>query len=237
VSVHRGHAAVDRIARAIRTLSVPIVVAWLLIAATTNVFVPQLEDVGKAHNVSLISPDSPSLKAMKRMGSVFGEFDSDSVAMVVLESDTALGADAHSYYDTLVRELSADTAHVQHVQDFWGDPLTAGGAQSNDGRAAYVQVFLAGDQGSSLSLQSVAAVSELIDNTPRPAGLHTYLTGAAPLFADQLNVGSEGIAKDHPRGDHGHAAVHLPVDLGGGGDPADGHGRVVRGARDRQSAR
>jgi RND superfamily putative drug exporter len=195
VSVHRGHAAVDRIARAIRTLSVPIVVAWLLIAATTNVFVPQLEDVGKAHNVSLISPDSPSLKAMKRMGSVFGEFDSDSVAMVVLESDTALGADAHSYYDTLVRELSADTAHVQHVQDFWGDPLTAGGAQSNDGRAAYVQVFLAGDQGSSLSLQSVAAVSELIDNTPRPAGLHTYLTGAAPLFADQLNVGSEGIAK------------------------------------------
>ena len=73
---------------------------------------------------------------MKRMGKVFSEFDSDSVAMIVLEGDQPLGADAHQYYDTLVRKLSADTRHVEHIQDFWGDPLTAGGAQSKDGKAA-----------------------------------------------------------------------------------------------------
>ena len=44
-----------KIARTIRWLSIPIVLVWLLIAATTNVFVPPLEDVGKAHNVSLSS--------------------------------------------------------------------------------------------------------------------------------------------------------------------------------------
>ena len=30
------------------------------------------------------------------------------------------------FYDTLVQKLSHDTRHVEHIQDFWGDPLTAG---------------------------------------------------------------------------------------------------------------
>jgi RND superfamily putative drug exporter len=184
-----------RIGRAIRRLSAPIVFLWLLIAATTNVFVPQLEDVGKAHNVGLSSPAAPSLQAMKRMGKVFGEFDSDSAAMIVLEGDQPLGADAHRFYDTLVHKLSADTTHVEHIQDFWGDPLTAAGSQSNDGKAAYVQVFLAGNQGEALSLRSVDSVRDIVDHTPPPPGVKAYVTGAAPLFADQLSVGSKGILK------------------------------------------
>ena len=39
---------------------------------------------------------------------------------------------------------------MQHIQDFWGDPLTAAGSQSTDGKAAYVQVYLAGNQGESV---------------------------------------------------------------------------------------
>ncbi|VAZ88077.1 RND family transporter [Mycobacterium pseudokansasii] len=185
----------DRIAGFIRDWSVPIAFVWLLVAVFTNVFVPQLEKVGEAHNVGLSSPDAPSLQAMKRMGKVFGEFDSDSAAMIVLEGEQTLGADAHRYYDTLVRGLSADTAHVQHVQDFWGDPLTAAGSQSNDGKAAYVQVYLAGNQGETLSLESVNAVRDIVDHTPAPSGVKAHVTGAAPLFADQLLVGSKGIAK------------------------------------------
>ena len=124
---------------------------WVAVAALTNVLVPQLEVVGEAHNVALSSPDSPSLQAFKRIGKKFGEFDSDSAAMVVLEGDQPLGADAHRYYDDLVKRIEQDTKHVQHVQDFWGDPLTAAGSQSSDGKAAYVQVFLAGNQGEAKS--------------------------------------------------------------------------------------
>ncbi|EUA93782.1 MMPL family protein [Mycobacterium ulcerans str. Harvey] len=40
--------------------------------------------------------------------------------------------------------LRADTVHVQNVQDFWGDPLTEGSAQSLDGKAAYLQLYLSG---------------------------------------------------------------------------------------------
>ncbi len=107
-----------RIPHAIRRLAVPIVLLWLALAAITNASVPQLEDVGKTHNVAMNSPDASSLQATKRIGKVFGEFDSDSSAMVALEGDNPLGADAHKFYDILIQELEQDTKHVEHVQDF-----------------------------------------------------------------------------------------------------------------------
>src|SRR6185436_9377854 len=139
----------------IRRFSALIALFWLGLAVVTNVFVPQLETVAQAHNVSLSPQDAPSLQASKRIGKVFHEFDSDSAAMVVLEGDQPLGADAHHYYDELVKRFEADPKHIEHVQDFWGDPLTAAGSQSPDGKAAYVQVFLSGNQGEALSLESV----------------------------------------------------------------------------------
>ena len=182
----------DRVATWIRRLCVPIAIFWVAVAALTNVLVPQLEKVGEEHNVGLSSPDSPSLQAFQRIGKVFHEFDSDSAAMVVIEGDQPLGADAHRYYDGLVKRFNEDTKHVQHVQDFWGDPLTAAGSQSPDGKAAYVQVFLQGDQGEALSLESVGALRDIIARTPAPPGIHTYVTGSAAQITDQFEVGNQG---------------------------------------------
>jgi putative drug exporter of the RND superfamily len=179
----------------IRRLSVPILLFWLALAAITNIAVPQLEVVGKTHNVALNSPDAPSLKAIKRIGQAFHEFDTDSSAMVVLEGDKPLGADAHKFYDEMIRKLEQDRKHVEHVQDFWGDTLTAAGSQSSDGKAAYVQVFLAGNQGSAVANESVGAVRDIVDHTQPPPGVKAYVTGAAPLISDQFDVGSKGTAK------------------------------------------
>ena len=65
--------------------------------------------------------------------------------MIVLEGQQPLGDDAHKYYDRLISQLKDDPKHVEHVQDFWGDELTRHAAQSADGKAAYVQVVLAGN--------------------------------------------------------------------------------------------
>jgi RND superfamily putative drug exporter len=183
------------LAHTIRRLSVPILLFWVGVAVITNVAVPNLEVVAKAHNVSLNSPDAPSLQAMQRMGKVFREFDSDSAAMILLEGEKPLGDDAHRFYNTLVHKLEQDTKHVQHVQDFWGDPLTAAGSQSNDGKAAYVQVYLAGNQGEAKSIESVDAVRDIVASTPPPPGVKAYVSGAAPLITDQFEVGSKGIIK------------------------------------------
>ncbi len=185
----------DRVAHTIRGFSVLIALFWLGLAVVTNVFVPQLEHVAETHNVSLSPQDAPSLQASKRIGKVFQEFDSDSAAMIVLEGDQPLGADAHHYYDGLVHKLAQDTKHVEHIQDFWGDPLTAAGSQSTDGKAALVQVYLAGNQGTSLSNQSVDSIRNIVNHTPPPPGVKAYVTGAAPLVTDQFQVGRQGTLK------------------------------------------
>jgi putative drug exporter of the RND superfamily len=189
------HVPRPALAGTIRRLAVPILLLWVGLAAVSNIAVPNLEDVAKAHNVSLNSPDAPSFQAIKHMGKAFHEFDSDSAAMVVLEGDKPLGDDAHRFYDALVRKLEQDTKHVEHVQDFWGDPLTAAGSQSKDGKAAYVQVYLAGNQGDALANESVDTIRDLVSHTPAPHGVKAYVTGAAPLVADQFEVGSKGILK------------------------------------------
>jgi RND superfamily putative drug exporter len=183
------------VARTIHGLALPILLFWVAFAVLTNVSVPRLEEVAKEHNVSLNAADAPAVKASKHIGKVFQQFDSDSSAMIVLEGDKPLGDDAHRFYDTVVRKLKQDTKHVEHIQDFWGDPLTASGAQSSDGKAALVQVFLAGNQGETLANESVESVRKIVDQTPAPPGVKAYVTGAAPLVSDQFSTGSKGTAK------------------------------------------
>ena len=187
------HAARPFIPRMIRTLAVPIILIWIGVIAVLNVVVPQLETVGQMRAVSM-SPDSaPSMIAMKRVGEVFQEFNSDSSAMIVLEGEQPLGDDTRAFYGQMIEKLEADKKHVQSVQDFWSDPLTASGAQSNDGKAAYVQVYLAGNQGEALANESVEAVQSLVDGMQPPPGVKAFVTGPAALAADQHIAGDRSM--------------------------------------------
>jgi putative drug exporter of the RND superfamily len=187
--MRRHDGAPGRIPHLIRVLAIPIAIFWLALAASSNALIPPLEEVGRIHNVAQSAKDAPSLIAAKRVGTVFDEYDSDSLATIVLEGEAPLGAEAHSFADILVAEMSADTEHVQHVQYFWGDPLTAAGSQSNDGKAALIQVYLAGDAGGSQANESVAAVRQIVADTPSPPGVKAYVSGPAALVADEFSVG------------------------------------------------
>jgi len=181
------------IPRSIRALSVPILLLWLALTVVVNTVVPQLEKVGETHAVSLTPSDAPSLQAMKRVGQDFQQFDSNSSAMIVLEGEQPLGDATHNYYDGMVAKLEADKKHVEHIQDFWGDPLTAQGSQSGDGKAAYVQVYLAGNQGESLANESIQAVRDIVNSTSPPDGVKVHVTGAAALMADQQHAGDKSL--------------------------------------------
>ncbi len=181
--------------RIIHRLALPIVLLWLGLTVFVNVTVPQLEVVTKDHAVSQSPKDAPGMIAMKKVGSTFHEFNSDTSAMIVLEGQQPLDAAAHQYYGEIVKRLEQDTKHVQHIQDFWNDPLTAAGSQSPDGKAAYVQAYLAGNMGESLSTESVEAVRKIVNSVPAPPGVKAYVTGAGPLIADQSHAGEKGVKK------------------------------------------
>ncbi len=180
---------------AIRILSVPILLFWIGFTVLVNMVAPQLEVVGEMHAAPMAPEDAPSMMAMKRMGANFGEFDSNSTVMIIVEGQQPLGDDAHRYYDQIVAKLRNDPEHIQHIQDFWSNRLTAAGSQSPDGKAAYVMLNLAGEQGQTLANESVAAARKAITDTPAPPGVQAYVTGPAALTHDTHVIGNESLGK------------------------------------------
>jgi RND superfamily putative drug exporter len=178
----------------LRLLSIPIVLFWIVVAVIVNVIAPQLETVGELHSAPMAPEDAPSMTSMKLMGGNFKEFNSNSTVMIVIEGQQPLQQDAHDYYDAIIKKLRQDPAHIQHIQDFWGDTLTAAGAQSSDGKASYVQVNLAGEQGQTLANDGVEAVRKAIADTKAPPGVHAYVAGAAALTDDLHVIGNASLA-------------------------------------------
>ena len=130
--------------------------------------------------------------------------------------------------------LEADTNHVEHVQDFWGDPLTAAGAQSGDGKAAYVQVYLAGNMGEALSNESVLAGQEArrrASSATGREGVRDRRLRAGGRPADRERPQHPDHRDGHFRGDHHDADARLPIDTncparaGDGGSDVVGHAR------------
>lgn len=179
-----------RVASFIRRYSVLIILGWLALTVLVTVAVPPLEVVERERAVSLIPSDAPSFNAMQRMGDLFEEPSSESIAVIVLEGQEPLGNDAHEYYDRLISQLRDHPQYVQHIRDFWGDPLTAGAAQSADGKAAFVQVNLMGSFGQAEANEAVRAVQDIVERTPAPDGVATYVTGPAAIAADAGDSGT-----------------------------------------------
>ncbi|WP_205873809.1 MMPL/RND family transporter [Mycobacterium camsae] len=178
----------------IRIFAVPIIIAWVVLTVLVNVIVPTLEKVSEQHSAPMTPEDAPSMVAMMRLGHNFKEFDSNSTVMIVLESKQPLGDDAHRYYDNVIRQLRQDHEHIQHIQDFWGDRLTAAGAQSADAKGAYVMLNLAGNQGTTLANDSVEAVRKVLEHNPPPPGVKSYVTGPAALSDDMHIIGNASLA-------------------------------------------
>ncbi|WP_434084940.1 RND family transporter [Mycolicibacter heraklionensis] len=177
----------------VRLLAIPIIVCWGLLAMTTNTFVPQVEKVAEELAGPMVPTYAPSQAAMLAIGEKFEESTSTSMTMLVLEADRPLADQDHRYYDELVRTLRADTEHVQYVMDTWGKPITAAGAQSLDGKAAYVLLRLAGDIGQMQANDSVAAVRHTVATSDPPDGLTVYVSGAAPLAADTVATANSSL--------------------------------------------
>ncbi|MEI8080666.1 MAG: RND family transporter [Actinomycetes bacterium] len=181
------------VARTIRRFSVVVILAWLAIVVGLSTAVPPLQQVAKENAVSLTPTDAPAYQAAMRVNEAFQQKTSGNVAVIVLEGDQPLADEAHEYYNQLITQFTADPKHVDRIQDFWGDELTRGAAQSADGKAAYVQVDLAGQPGETLGNESIEAIEQIVAQTPAPPGLKAFVTGPAAVNADISRSGDRTV--------------------------------------------
>ncbi|HTY35017.1 RND family transporter [Mycobacterium sp.] len=179
--------------RMVRVFAIPIIAFWALLAVSTNTFMPQVERVAEELAGPVVPHYAPSQRALLAIGSKFHESNSTSLAMIVLEANRPLGDVDHRYYDDLMRRFKQDPKHVQYVMDLWGKPITAAGAQSLDGKCAYVLLRLAGDIGQMQANESVAAVRDIVAKDPPPPGLKVYVSGAAPLAKDTVAIANSSL--------------------------------------------
>jgi RND superfamily putative drug exporter len=182
--------------RMVRAFAIPIIVFWGLLAISTNAFMPKVEDVAEELAGPMVPHYAPSQRALLAIGAKFHESNSTSFTMMVLEGDRPLGPPgsvAHRYYDDLVRRLQQDPKHVQYVMDLWGKPITAAGVQSLDGKATYVLTRTAGDIGTMQGNNSVKAVRDIVAKDTPPPGLKVYVSGAAPLATDELDIANSSL--------------------------------------------
>ncbi|WP_168209493.1 RND family transporter [Mycobacterium helveticum] len=181
------------IPRLVRAFAIPIILFWGLVAVTTNTFMPQVERVAEELAGPMVPHYAPSQRALLHIGEKFHESNSTNLTMIVFEANRPLAVADHEYYDGLMRRLEGDKQHVQYVMNLWGKPFTAAGAQSLDGKAAYVLLRLAGDIGQIESNQSVAAVRDIVAKDTPPPGLKVYVSGAAPLASDTVSIANNSL--------------------------------------------
>lgn len=178
----------SRFATILWAASVPVIAAWIVIAAGANIFVPQLESVIDDHAKSFLPDEASSVQALKKMGERFGGSGSNNYTYFLIESDTQLNDEDRAFYSDVLRRLQADREHVIGSLDLWSNPQLAAANQSADGRAAYVLVNLAGNMGTALAMQSTQAARDIVAATPPPTGLTAYITGPSAVVNDELTA-------------------------------------------------
>ncbi|MGV0807707.1 RND family transporter [Mycolicibacterium setense] len=172
-----------------------VIAAWLLLAGLGNLAVPQLEHVVKEQSRAFFPADSGATRAAQRMGTLFGDSDSNNVAYVVLDADRTLGESDRGYYRALADRLRTDTPGVESVMDLWDDPTAAAVFESQDHRAAYLMARLSGQLGSSTATEAVGALRAAVDAAGPPEGLRTYVTGPGASLVDEFAALDAQLAK------------------------------------------
>src|SRR6478672_7776643 len=153
---------------------------WIILAAGLNLVAPNLEQVCLQKSGPFIPESAPSLVTLKKIGTQFGESQASAIGYLVLEDNRGFNDADRAYYDDMVAKLRANHSEIESVQDLLPDPATTHIAASQDGKAVYAIVRFYGGLGAATQREGQIFVRELIDQTPRPAGLSVYLTGPAP---------------------------------------------------------
>ncbi|MDA3638808.1 RND family transporter [Mycobacterium xenopi] len=161
---------------------------WIGVAVMLALLFPQLEAVVRQQSVQLVPSNVASFQTLDRMSAAFGEQGAKTTVFVAMEDVAGLTPQTRRRYDTMVSRLRADTTHVLLVRDLLTDPVTAAQAVSEDGKAWYLPVGVAGTLGDPTASASIQAVRGIASTTFRGSSTTVYVTGPPATFQDQIDT-------------------------------------------------
>ncbi|AYY11848.1 MMPL family transporter [Actinobacteria bacterium YIM 96077] len=161
-----------------------VVIAWLIaIAAAVGLSSAFAGDFAADYS----APGSDSQQAQELLNERFPEFAGDTVDVVV-RADDVTAPDVRADVGVLLDELSG-APHVARVSDPYDEP----GAIAPDGQTLIAQLGLTSDNGADVPEEHSERLLAAAEDAERP-GLEIALGGESIMWAEQGEVGSEGIA-------------------------------------------
>lgn len=169
------------------------VLLWIGLAAVLAIVFPQLETIVARQSVQLLPNEVPSFQAVDRMADAFDEQGAKTSILVAMEDPDGPDPPARQRYDALVAALRADPAHVLIVQDLLSNPATRGAVMSEDGKAWFLPVGIAGTLGDPTSSESIEAVRSHVTAAFDGSATSAHVTGPAVTFYDQIAEGEHDL--------------------------------------------
>jgi putative drug exporter of the RND superfamily len=157
---------------------------WIALAAVLSLALPPLAVVIGQKQAAIMPNDAPVMVTTREMVEAFHDKGTDNVVLVVLTDDKGLSPADEDTYRTLVDKLHHDTANVVSLQDFLSSPEVRKVLSSQDNKAWYLPISLAGHAGSADGAVAFANAAKLIKQTVAGSTLIAHLAGPAATAAD-----------------------------------------------------
>jgi RND superfamily putative drug exporter len=166
---------------------------WIALAAALTVALPPLAVIIGQKQASMIPENAPVMVAARQMVDAFHDKGTDNVILAVLTDDKGLSPADENTYRTLVDKLHRDPADVVSMQDFLSSPDVRKVLSSEDNKAWYLPISLAGHAGSAEGVVAYVNASKLIKETVKGSTLTTHLAGPAATAADLTGIGERDL--------------------------------------------
>lgn len=166
-----------------------IIGAWIVLAVALALGFPSLNQMVREHPVAMVPADAPAMVAAQHMKEAFHESGSDNLMLAVLTDDQGLGPADEDVYRALVDKLREDTRDVVMFQDFLSAPPLREVMTSEDHKAWFLPIGLAGGLGTPQALEAYARVSDTVKQTTAESTLTANLAGPAATISDATYIG------------------------------------------------
>ncbi|MGV0836958.1 MMPL/RND family transporter [Mycolicibacterium thermoresistibile] len=167
---------------------------WIGLAVVLTATVPPLQEVAAKNPVSVLPDDAPVMVTTREMTAAFEDSGGDNLLLVVMTDDDGLGPDDEEAYAKLVSALDAESNDdIMMMQDFITTPQLREVVASEDGKAWYLPINLAGGWATPEGGGAFSRVAETVRQATADAPMSVYLTGPAATIADVTVVGQRDI--------------------------------------------
>lgn len=184
-----------------RKLAPLVIVFFYAIAGLLNLSIlgidhtiPQLEKTIADKSVPFFPDSNPGVVALKKDARDFHKPVSSGLTSVVFEDEKGISEEDDQYYQRLLKKLDGATGdkesdHVAYVIDIYNQREIRDAALSKDKKAVFLTVMLKGELGSSDTQKAWEWLKDVIksDELHKPSDLKVYVTGATPIFIEELN--------------------------------------------------